>query len=427
MSTFALALLVLGIGGPLRAAELGEVKVNSHIGQQLSADIELVDLTAADLAEIQARLANPDVFKVAGLQVPPVLGGLNIAIARRDNKRFLHLTTLQPVNADALHIFLELSSGGKQAIRAASLWLTPEPPSQRAARIAVAQPATAAPAAPSAVTTPATVTPPAAPPGAQESAEAGLNEAAQRAFAYRKQKALEQAQARAAGQSTPPATATEPSPSAAAPAVVTPPNATAPPVAAVPPTAAAPQAAPVAAVARLPAAARHVPVAAPAQPQSCAPDKQVAAQLQQCQAMTSKLSDIEGKVRRLQSAMIAPAGGAVSTAATPATPPAAALKVEAAAGKPAALATKPSSAPVKPGVTPVKPGVAADLAGNSRKRLIMIGGGVLAGLAALGGMIFFLRKRQANGPLKIWQSFRKKGEAEVVEAVPDEAEQLAAQ
>jgi pilus assembly protein FimV len=143
--------------------------------------------------------------------------------------------------------------------------------------------------------------------------------------------------------------------------------------------------------------------------------------------MTSKLSDIEGKVRRLQSAMIAPAGGAIAAAATPATPPSAAPKVEAAAGKPAALVTKPSPAPVKPGVTPVKPGVAADLAGNSRKRLIMIGGGVLAGLAALGGMIFFLRKRQAKGPLKIWQSFRKKGEAEVVEAVPEEAEQLAAQ
>jgi pilus assembly protein FimV len=401
LSTFALALLVLGVGGPLRAAELGEVKVNSHIGQQLSADIELVDLTSADLSEIQARLANPDVFKVAGLEVPPVLGGLNIAIARRDNKRFLHLTTLQPVNVGTLHIFLELSSGGKQAIRAASLWLTPEPP----------------------VATPATVTRPAAPPEAQQSAEAGLNEAAQRAFAYRKQKALEQAQGRAAGQSTPPATVAEPSPSAAAPAVATPQAVAVGSATGAPASAAA---APVA-VSRLPAAARHVSVAPPVQPQSCAPEKQVAAQLQQCQAMTSKLSDIEGKVRRLQSAMIAPAGGAIAAAATPATPPSAAPKVEAAAGKPAALVTKPSPAPVKPGVTPVKPGVAADLAGNSRKRLIMIGGGVLAGLAALGGMIFFLRKRQAKGPLKIWQSFRKKGEAEVVEAVPEEAEQLAAQ
>jgi pilus assembly protein FimV len=44
--------------------------------------------------------------------------------------------------------------------------------------------------------------------------------------------------------------------------------------------------------------------------------------------------------------------------------------------------------------------------------MMMIAGGVLAGLAALGGAIYFMRKRQAKGPLKIWQSFRKKGNAE---------------
>lgn len=402
LRTFALALLTLAFGGTSRAAELGEVKVNSHIGQQLSADIELVDLTAADLAQIEARLANPDVFKGAGLDVPPVLGGLNIAIARRDSKRFLHLTTLQPVNADVLHIFLELNSAGRQTIRAASLWLTPEPPAQRAARVAAVQaaaPIAAAPdataSAPSQVAAPAAVD--ASPP---QSAEAGLNEAAQRAFAYRRQKALEQAQARAAGVATP-----TPSPVPAA-AVAAAPKALAPA------STATARAAP----------AHHAPV----QPQSCAPEKQVEAQIQQCQAMTTKLADIEGKVRRLQTSMAAPATGTAAVAA-PMTPPAAAPKVEAAASKPAVAASKPSSAPSKPGATPVKPGVAADLAGNSRKRLTMIVGGALAGLAALGGMIFLMRKRKDKGPLKIWQSFRKKGVAEGPEVVLEEAEQVAAQ
>lgn len=360
----ALPLFAATLSGSLRAAELGEVKVNSHVGQQLSADIELVDLTPADLSDIQARLANPDVFKGANVAMPPALSGLNIAVAKRDSKRFLHLTTLQPVNADALHLFLELNSGGRQIIRAASLWLTPEPAGQKAANV------TAMPAA-----EPLSPMVPAAPVAAPSPGtnEAGLSEAAQRAFAHRQEVALAKAREPSANPAPQPA----------------------------------PVAAPKVEPARKPemeAAPRKTPakpVAAPTPPvapvQSCAPEKEVEAQLRQCEAMTSKLTDIEGKVQRLQTAIVAP-GAAAATAEAPA--------------KPAVAPPKPGAAPLKPGATPVKPGVAADLAANPRSRLGMIVGGVLAGLAALGGLIYFLRKRQAKGPLKIWQSFRKKGSAE---------------
>lgn len=372
-----LALLASALCGPLRAAELGEVKVNSYIGQQLSADIELVDLTPVDLAELQARLASPDVFKGAGLEVPPQLGSLHIAVARRDNKRFLHLTTLQPVNADALHLFLELHSGGRQTIRAASLWLTPEPPEQRAAR-------TAAPASP----VPA---PPAPVPSPQNSAEAGLNEAAQRAFAYRKEQALAQAAAPAEHVAAPALPKAEPLAQA--------------------PAEAPPRKQPV----------KHAAAVAAPPAQSCAPAQQVQAEIQQCQALASKLVDVEGKVQRLQTALKPPALAAAKPEPTPA------AKAETTPVQPAAAPTKPASAPAKPSATPVKPGVAADLAGGSRKRLAMIVGGALAGLAAFGLLVYFLRRRQANGPLKIWQSFRKKGATDEEVPVLEEVAELAAQ
>ncbi len=376
----ALPVLAATLCASVRAAELGEIKVNSHIGQQLSADIELVDLTATDLADIQARIANPDVFKGANVAMPPALGGLYISIAKRENKRFLHLTTLQPVNADALHLFLELNSGGRKIIRAASLWMTPEPPGQRAASVA-AMPA--AEPSPAAAPAPAAVSPP-----SPKNGEAGLSEAAQRAFAHRQQVALAKAQEQSANPAPQAALVTAPKAALAREAEVTPPprKPSTKAVAAKPAAASAPAAAP--------------PASAPAQ--SCAPAKQVEAQLRQCEAMTSKLADIEGKVQRLQTAIVAPA------AALPASAASAPQVVPQAEATPA----KPAAAPSKPGATPVKPGVAADLAANPRRRLIMIAGGVLAGLAALGGLIYFLRKRQAKGPLKIWQSFRKKGSAE---------------
>lgn len=380
-SSLAPLLLAATMCGQLRAAELGEIRVNSYMGQQLSADIELVDLTPADLADLQVRLANPDVFKEAGLDTPPEMAGLYLSIARRDNKRFLHLTTLQAVNAEALHLFLQLDSGGRQIIRAASLWLMPEPPAQRAARAAAPVPVLA---------------PLAASPAPADGGEAGLNEAAQRAFAYRKEKAL--AQAQAAGQASP-----APAPIAAAKTE--------------PENHAAAQPKPLAKPANSGAARAKALASAP----SCAAAQQVQDELRQCQAMTSKLADIEGKVRGLQKAL---AGPAVAASATP-VPSVVELKPEPAPAKPAAVPAKAASAPGKPGAMPVKPAVAADLAGNPRKRLTMIIGGALAGLAALGGLIYYLRKRQAKGPLKIWQSFRRKSDADV--PILEEIEEVAAQ
>lgn len=439
LGALALPLLAANWCGLARAAELGEVKVNSFLGQQLSADIELVDLTAADLAEIQAKLAHPDVFKGAGLNVSPVLSGLYVSVAKRDNRRFLHLTTLQPVNIEGLHLFLELSSGGRQIIRAATLWLTPEPPAQRAARTAAAAAATPAaapmpaqaqaqlqaPAAPpaSAATPPAGTsampspsTPPQpstsrpalpspaplAKPAAAASSEAGLSAAAERAFAARKQVA-----------------AAAPKPAKVA--------ATLPP----------------ARVDAAPAAPAANPGAAP---QTCAP-AQVEAQAQQCQAMTGKLIDLEGKVQRLQQALAAPAAAAApaasaaenshasvpasaqasapasaSASASAATSAASASAQDAAApSKPGAKPAQHEPAPSKPGAKPSKPGVSPELEGKSRNKWLMLGGGILAGLAALGGLVYYLRKRKDQGPLKIWQSFRKKEEPAAAEPTLEEA------
>jgi len=433
----ALPLFAAALCGSVRAAELGEIKVNSHIGQQLSADIELVDLTAADLADIQARLANPDVFKGANVAIPPALGGLHISIARRENKRFLHLTTLQPVNADALHLFLELNSGGRQIIRAASLWLTPEPPGQRAAPMAAMAAAEPMPAVAAAATAAIAGSSP-----VPDNGEAGLSEAAQRAFAHRRQVALAKAQERSADPASQPAPSpstkveprreSEPAPSSASrKPMALPADAAA---SSPPPTPGKPAATPAAAAAATaPLPAPHKPAAktiaatattsasAGAAP-SCAPAKQVEAQLRQCEAMTSKLADIEGKVQRLQTAILPPTAAGSSAGAV--SVPASASKTEAV---PAPAPAKPGAAPVKPGAAPIKPGVAADLAANPRRRLLMIAGGVLAGLAALGGLIYFLRKRQAKGPLKIWQSFRKKGKPEDDVPVLEDAVEVAAQ
>ncbi|MFA9217025.1 MAG: FimV family protein, partial [Sphingomonadaceae bacterium] len=109
------------------AAELGDASVRSYIGQQLSADIELVALTPEDLAGLQVRLAQPNVYQGANITMNPALAGVRMSVVRRDQRQFLHITTFQPIEADYLHLYLELTAGGRQEVRLATLWLQPDP------------------------------------------------------------------------------------------------------------------------------------------------------------------------------------------------------------------------------------------------------------------------------------------------------------
>jgi hypothetical protein len=109
-----------------QAAELGEVVVQSYIGQPLVADIELTAL-ADPAAPVTVRLANADVYKGANIGMHPVLASLTMTVTRRDGRQFLHITSLKPVDTENVHLFLDLSEGSRRNVRAATLWLSRDP------------------------------------------------------------------------------------------------------------------------------------------------------------------------------------------------------------------------------------------------------------------------------------------------------------
>ncbi len=112
--------------GAAHAAELGEARVSSHIGQPLVADIELA-LIDDPATPVAVRLASPEVYNGAGIAMPPVLASLNMSVMKRDGRQFLHLTSLRPVEGEHLHLYLELVDKGQRTVRLATLWLTPDP------------------------------------------------------------------------------------------------------------------------------------------------------------------------------------------------------------------------------------------------------------------------------------------------------------
>lgn len=120
------ALLLAAALGAAHAAELGDAQVRSYIGQPLVADIELTAIADANQA-ITVRLASADVYRGANIAMHPVLAGLVMTVVRRDGRQFLHMTSTRPVASEYVHLFVELAEGNKRSVRAATLWLAPDP------------------------------------------------------------------------------------------------------------------------------------------------------------------------------------------------------------------------------------------------------------------------------------------------------------
>ncbi|WP_313705378.1 hypothetical protein [Massilia sp.] len=227
-------LLACAASGSVHAAELGEARVRSHVGQALAADVELT-LVEDTSRPVEARLAHPDVYRGANIALPAVLSSLDIAVIRQGGKQYLHLSSGKPVESRHLHVYLELVDGGQRNVRLVTLWFTPDPHPAPA-------PAPVPPPAPAPVPVPlpapvVTAAPPAAPTKAPAKAptDAAPAKAVRKPAPPKRRAAPAQAQdagaptdavhapqaaARAPAQAD--ATAAAPAPAAAAPAACAP-------------------------------------------------------------------------------------------------------------------------------------------------------------------------------------------------------------
>jgi pilus assembly protein FimV len=135
--------LILALAGAAQAAELGDVAPRSYIGQPLAVDIELVSLTPEEALNLPVRLAQADVYRAANTAINPALASVRMQVDKRGQKQVLHVTTTRAVEAEYLHLYVELGVPGKSEVRLATVWLQrdPNPPPPPAPVVAaVAQP-----------------------------------------------------------------------------------------------------------------------------------------------------------------------------------------------------------------------------------------------------------------------------------------------
>ncbi len=122
----AALILALAAAAPAGAVELGEVIMRSHLGQPLSADVELTGL-AADNVPVQVGLADADVYRGASIAMHPALSAASITTFRRDGRRYLHIGSMVATRSDHVPIFFTLTENGQVVVRQVTLWLTPDP------------------------------------------------------------------------------------------------------------------------------------------------------------------------------------------------------------------------------------------------------------------------------------------------------------
>ena len=131
------------------AAGLGKLTVLSALGQPLNAEIELSAVSKEEAAGLVPKLAPPEAFRQANIELHPSLLGLRFAIEQRGNKQIIRVTSAQAMNEPFVDMLLEVGVPNGRLVREYTFLL--DPPDVRtpqSAQVAATGAGTAPPAAP---------------------------------------------------------------------------------------------------------------------------------------------------------------------------------------------------------------------------------------------------------------------------------------
>jgi pilus assembly protein FimV len=91
------------------AAGFGRINVNSALGQPLAAEIDLLNVSPEDLVGMQVRLASPESFREANVELSPALSGVRFTIEKRPNgQAYIRISSNQPISEPAINLLVEV-------------------------------------------------------------------------------------------------------------------------------------------------------------------------------------------------------------------------------------------------------------------------------------------------------------------------------
>ncbi len=125
-----------------QALALGQVTVQSALGEPLRAEIDIAEITTDEAASLRVGVANADAFKAAGLEYTPAVIGMQVTLQKRpDGRSYLRLSSSRPVAEPFVDLVLEASWSSGRIMRDYTMLF--DPPSLRSGSAGGAAPITA--------------------------------------------------------------------------------------------------------------------------------------------------------------------------------------------------------------------------------------------------------------------------------------------
>ncbi|MCM1129332.1 MAG: hypothetical protein NC211_06325 [Alistipes senegalensis] len=94
-----------------QAASLGRLTVLSSLGQPLRAEVELLDVSDEEAANLAVALAPVEAYRRSGLDYSSLLQTLDITVVQEGERRFARIRSAQPVSEPYIGLLLELAAG----------------------------------------------------------------------------------------------------------------------------------------------------------------------------------------------------------------------------------------------------------------------------------------------------------------------------
>ncbi len=177
LSAVAAAALALAASGSW-ALGLGRMAVQSALGENLRAEIDVTSITPEEAASLRVRIAPPEAYRAAGVDYSAALPGTQVTLARRaDGRPYLRIASDRVVQEPFVDVILEMNWSSGRLVREYTMLL--DPPTRTAAApppppAAVAPAISAAPAPAPSPAPRAAVAPPAPAPRAAAPAPAAV-------------------------------------------------------------------------------------------------------------------------------------------------------------------------------------------------------------------------------------------------------------
>jgi len=121
------AALSLSVFGSAQALTLSRPVVQSKQGEALRAEIEITEISTSEQVDLQASLANAEIYRAAKIDLPTSNGtplDIQVELLRRDNGRLsLKITSKQVVNGNAIDLLIDMRWATGRMLRDLSLSL----------------------------------------------------------------------------------------------------------------------------------------------------------------------------------------------------------------------------------------------------------------------------------------------------------------